>query len=88
MNRTKLALILALAACGGGNKTKGPTVGSQTQPPSKISGANATYTSGEQVIEAALVAIGGRDKLSKLTSIKTTGTVDLLKMGIKGKITI
>jgi hypothetical protein len=87
MTRTKLALILALAACGGGNKPKGPTPGSQTQP-AKISGANASYTTGEQVIEAALVALGGRDKLSKLTSMKTVGTVDLVKMGLKGKITI
>jgi hypothetical protein len=86
MMHRNVLLLAFLVACSGVNKPTtptGPSTGSN-----KISPANATYTTGEQVIEAALVAMGGRDKLSKLTAIKTTGSLDLSAMGMKGKVTI
>ncbi|MCW5800847.1 MAG: hypothetical protein KIT31_00430 [Deltaproteobacteria bacterium] len=93
MKHAKLAALLVasftasfttLGACGGGGG-KGPS-GPSSPPPGKISAANAQFTTGEQVVEAALVALGGRDKLSKITSIKTTGSLSLAAMGMKGKL--
>jgi hypothetical protein len=76
-----VALGLALAACGGGSaKPAGPTPGPAPAPAGQL-------TTGDAVIEASLVAQGGRDRMAKVKSLKVTGTLVIQQMGMKGTLT-
>ena len=79
-------IVVALVACAGGQK---PAATGQPTTDSKISAApaNSTYTTAEQVIEASLVAQGGRDKMAKITAMKQTGKISIAQMNITGTMT-
>jgi zinc protease len=77
---TRIAFLLALVvACGGGGTSvpQTPTVPAKPKTPSTA----------EEVIEASLAAQGGRDKLAKITSLKSTATILIAAANLKGKLT-
>jgi len=87
MNRTSLACVLALALAGCGGKSAPST--NPTAPAAAASGTvPAEPRTGEEVIEHALAAQGGRDAMAKITSLKQTGTLLIPQMGAKGTIAI
>ena len=83
------AFASALAACGGSGAAGSTTASAPVAAPTVAAPpAKSEPTTGEAVIEASLVALGGRDKLAKITSIKQTGTLSIQAIGAKGTITI
>jgi hypothetical protein len=83
MTRVRILVsIVALASCGGGGSTPTSTPTGPTKPIKAT--APAEPTTAEQVMEASIVAQGGREALAKVTSMKMTG--DLEVTGIKGKL--
>lgn len=81
MNRLALPLCLLLAgACGG---SPAPAA----SPSKPTSAAPAELTTADAVMEGSLAAQGGRDRMSKITSLRTTGTLRVLQMGLTGTVT-
>lgn len=85
MNRTSLACVLALVLAGCGGKSA-PT--STPAAPPSAPAATAEPSTGEQVMERAIAAQGGRDAIAKITSLRQTGTLTIAQMGAKGTMTI
>jgi hypothetical protein len=76
-----LALVLALAACGGSAATKPANT---TTAPTQAAAPDLSTADG--VIEASIAAQGGRDKMAKIKSLKLTGTLVIPQMGFKGNL--
>jgi len=83
MTRSTLIVLVLAAACGG---TQAPATTTAAEPKTAPA-PNGDYTTAEQVMEASLVAQGGRDKLGKLTAMKQTGKLVIKQMGMTGTMT-
>jgi hypothetical protein len=79
-----VALAMALAAsalgCGGPPAPVAPA-GAQA---AAAAPAARDLASAEAVLEAAIAASGGRDRLAKLRSLRQTGTFELVGLSVKG----
>jgi hypothetical protein len=82
-----LAVAAALvAACGGGAPAPAGPAGPAT--PAEPGGPpKGELTTAEAVIEASLAAQGGRERISKVQSMRQTGTFGIPQMGMKGPMT-
>lgn len=72
-----LAAVLA-ASCGGSGKA----------PATVPAPAPTAPTTAESIIEGSIIAVGGRERLAKVQSIRQTGTFSLAQMGISGPVTV
>jgi zinc protease len=82
----KLAsILLAVAACGG-TATSTTTPAAPAAPTAPAAPVATEPTTADQVMEASIAAQGGRGALAKLTSVKTTGALEI--SGIKGTVVI
>lgn len=78
-----LVAAAALAACGPG--AKGPDPATPTPPGAGPAPApGGALTTAEAVMEASLVAQGGRERIGKVKAIRQTGTFGLPQMGLVG----
>ena len=81
------SVLLVIAACGG---KPAPVVG-PPQPGDSGGGAAVepaapAVPTAEQIIEASIEASGGREARAKITSMRTTGKMQIAKLGIAGKV--
>jgi hypothetical protein len=89
--RRALALLAAAglaAACGGGSSGgAGPAARPAPTGPAPAGGAGPAkgeLATAEAVLEASIVAQGGRERMGKVKAMRQTGTFRIPEMGIKG----
>jgi hypothetical protein len=78
-----LAAAAALAACGPGAKGPDPAKPAPA-PPVAAPAPGGALTTAEAVMEASLVAQGGRERIGKVKAIRQTGTFGFPQMGLVG----
>jgi hypothetical protein len=76
-----VALSILVVGCGGGTAPTASTTAPASIPPKEPATA-------DEVMEASLVAQGGRDALAKVTSMRQSGTVQVVEMGAKGTMAV
>jgi hypothetical protein len=75
------------AACGGGAKGPADTAAAPAPAQPAAAPAQGEPTTAEAVLEASLVAQGGRQRMAKLRAMRQSGTILMPEMGIKGTMT-